>query len=81
MASVMVGPAFSLLSQSANGLSITPTTRCAIGPQANNKNAVICLDLAITPVLLRISDKSLECSNLSQGAFDMSYASVGKHYD
>ncbi|MFT7256097.1 MAG: thiamine biosynthesis lipoprotein [Candidatus Azotimanducaceae bacterium] len=35
----------------------------------------------ITPELLTILDKSLYYSGLSQGAFDISYASVGKHYD
>ena len=35
----------------------------------------------ITPELASIIDKSLYYSQLSDGAFDISYASVGKHYD
>lgn len=46
MASVMGGPALSLLSQSASGLSITPPMGCATGPQGNNKIPFICIDLA-----------------------------------
>jgi thiamine biosynthesis lipoprotein len=38
-------------------------------------------EVDITPELTTILDKSLYYSALSQGAFDISYASVGKHYD
>jgi len=38
-------------------------------------------EVGITLELTTILDKSLYYSALSQGAFDISYASVGKHYD
>lgn len=47
--------------------------------KVNREAATVAVD--ITPELLMILDKSLYYSGLSQGAFDISYASVGKHYD
>lgn len=47
-----------------------------LAPKANAKNP-----LTITPELASIIDKSLYYSRLSDGAFDITFASLGRYYD